>query len=130
MRVIYLVECNHSLFIFLTDNIQLFDYLQCIHSICWPFSVVSSFDYYRQYCYEYPCVCLPYTRVSLRYGEVGLLSHGVYISFKLLDNECQIIFPKWFYQFRLPLAMSEILHYSRSLSTLKIVTLFANLVSM
>lgn len=84
--VIHLVECSHSSLIFLADNMQLFEYPQLIHSICWTFGAVSNFDYYGQCHYEYSCACLPYTWVSLGYGEVELLSHGVYIALKLLDN--------------------------------------------
>lgn len=78
-------ECSHTSFIFLTDIFHTWIstiYLLYLSDI-WG---VSRFDDYRQCCSDYSCPCLPCTRVSLAYREVGLWSHKLYRSLNLLDN--------------------------------------------
>lgn len=125
--LLHLDEFSHSSFIFSADSIPLFEYPQFIYSFYLTF--VSSFDYYGQCCCEYSGTYLSCARVSQEYGEVEMLSHRFLHTFKFTGC-CTTVFPKWFYQSTFPPAVSEILHSSRSLSALRIVTLFANLVGM
>lgn len=60
---------------------QLFEYPQFIHSICWTFRAVSNFDYYGQRCYEYSRPCLPHTEF-LQGMKTWNCCHGVYVSLK------------------------------------------------
>lgn len=125
VRVIHFVErSQHSFFLLI-----IFSYLN-IHNLSILLDILGYFQsWLLQTMLLWIFLWMPSMYMSFsKVWRSGIAeSWSVYI-FKI-TRSCQTLFPQWFYQFHtLPLAVCEILHYSRSLSTLRIVTLFANLV--